>query len=90
MEFRFGERAGGCGIASVSVFVGWSAGLGLVPRAADGLRAVRGGIGRPPVVLGLLGGMAGSSASVRGGGVIPLFCCSVGGGPGGGVNCWSC
>ena len=79
MEFRFGERAGGGGMASS---VGLSA-LGLVPCVLVGLSAARGGMGRPPVVLGLRG-MAGSSASVgcgMGGG----WCCG-----GGGANCCFC
>jgi len=87
IEFRFGERAGGGGMPSASV-VGLSAGLGLVPRVFVGLSAARGGIGRPPVVLGLRG-MAGSSASVRGGGMA-FGCCCAGACAGGGANCCTC
>jgi hypothetical protein len=64
-----------------------AAGLGLVPGAFVVFRnSERGGMGRPPVVLGLTG-MAGSSASVRAGGMVLLFCCWNGGAPGGGANC---
>jgi hypothetical protein len=86
-EFLFGDLAGGGGMPVVSgSSVG--AGLGLVPRAFVVLRnSERGGMGRPPVVLGLRG-MAGSSASV----LAATFCGGTGAVLGGGANwdCWSC
>lgn len=65
---------------SVLVGGGASVGLGLVPRWPG--NSARGGMGRPPVVLGLRG-MAGSSASACGGANVEVFCgctCVVAGG----------
>lgn len=73
-EFLFSDLMGGSGeIPAVFVFVA-VVGEGLVPRRFGELRSSeRGGMGRPPVVLGLVG-TAGNSFSVRGGGIVPLFC----------------
>jgi hypothetical protein len=71
-EFLFSDLMGGSGeIPAVFVAV---VGEGLVPRRLGELRCLeRRGIGRPPVVLGLIG-TAGNSLSVRGGGSVPFFC----------------
>lgn len=73
-EFLFSDLMGGSSeIPAVFVFVA-VVGEGLVPRRLGELRCLeRRGIGRPPVVLGLIG-TAGNSLSVRGGGSVPFFC----------------
>jgi hypothetical protein len=89
-EFRFGDLVGGGGMRSVFAFVligaGITAGLGLVPRWFG--NSERGGMVRPPEVLGLRG-MAGSSASACAGGTVPVFCGWTGITEGGGAN-WDC
>jgi hypothetical protein len=73
-EFLFSDLMGGSSeIPAVFVFVA-VVGEGLVLRRLGELRCLeRRGIGRPPVVLGLIG-TAGNSLSVRGGGSVPFFC----------------
>jgi hypothetical protein len=84
-EFLFGDLAGGGGMLLVSGLSA-EARSGLVPRVLVVLRnSDRGGMGRPPVVLGLRG-MAGSSASA----LAVVFCSCIGIFDGGGGVNWDC